>query len=563
MRGTCKPSHRNRPRSRLVPAMTHEALPSDLVEALLRPASYPPEADAGESIEHVQTHISEVFLTRSRVYKLRRAVDLGFVDFSRRAARDEDARREVVLNRRLAPDVYLGLAPVARDSGGWRVEPVGERIEARAVEHAVVMRRLPAGRDALSLLRAGRLSVRALDRLADRLARFHASVQIAPGAGAAWKPWRERIARPIAENFAMLAKMPEDVAPRATLALACSRALAFEERFGARLDAREAAGRLVDGHGDLHLDHVWFEADDAEPLVIDCLEFSEDLRLVDAACDVAFLSMDLAYRGREDLAERLLARYAQATDDWDLYGVIDYYASYRAAVRAKVAGIAAGDAAIAPGQRKAAVASARDHLALAARLLAPREGAQLWIVCGIVGTGKSTVARALAEELGAAVIASDRVRKQRLGASETARLAAAPDAGAYAPEERDRVYGALLERAAPVVDSGRIAILDATYDTRARRESVLGFARERGLPVRLVETRCAPAVACERLARRQAVGTDPSDAGPDFHPTHAARFEPPEEWPKDAREAIDTGDERWGEALGGVIERLRPARAAG
>ncbi len=516
-----------------------EALPDGLVAALERAGAYPGDPSAQAGVEHVQTHISHVFLTGARAYKLRKAVDLGFVHFGTRAERDADCLREVALNRRFSPDVYLGVAPVQIVAAGARVGPLSEALAPpgaaeAAREHCVVMRRLPAGRDALSLLAAGRLRARHVDAVAEAIARAHQAHRLGTPAPFEREEWRARITAPVEGNFESLDRGSDGVLPHRLLERVRDRARAFMAEHADRFESRRAAGLAVDGHGDLHLAHVWFERDDV-PLVVDCVEFREDFRRIDAASDVAFFAMDLAYRGRAALARRFLRRYARATDDFDLYAVLDYYLAYRAAVRAKVAALAAADAAIAPAQRAAAAASARRHLAFAARALAPRGPGALVLVAGVVGTGKSTAAEVVADALGGAVIASDRVRKRQAGIAPTERVRGEAQRALYSAAASARAYAGLFDRAAPLLAAGRAAILDATFSRAEERKRALAFAAERGVPALLVETRCAEAEVRARLERRAAADTDASDAGPELLARSAGWFEPVTEWPADAR----------------------------
>lgn len=481
--------------------------------------------------EHVQTHISHVFLGTDRVYKLHKAVRLPYVDFGERAARNADCLREVELNRRLAPDVYLGVAPVL---DGPRIGAVADALADSAAEHVVVMRRLPAGGDALSMVRRGELTAEHLERVAERLVPFHATHGL--GRPAPWSESEafERVAGPCLANCeALRGRVDAD------------RLAALERRTRERLgalrpwiEARRLAGRAVDGHGDVHLEHVWFE--DGEPRLIDCLEFDAELRAVDPACEVAFLAMDLRYRGRPDLAEAWLAACAGRADDFDGYTGVDFYAAYRAMVRAKVAGVAASQESVEARQREAARGSVERHLALAEQLLEPPATGSLVVLCGTVGSGKSTVARRMAHEGRGVPIASDRIRKTRAGLAPDAHPDAGIDEGLYDPDEVERVYAALLERAVPVVDSGRTAILDAGFATRAHRDTARVWADQRGVPARLVEVRCSADTARARLEVRARAGADPSDAGPEFLPVSLARFEPPDEWPSADREVVET-----------------------
>ncbi|MGH0031945.1 MAG: AAA family ATPase [Myxococcota bacterium] len=500
-----------------------------VLAGLQRPQAYPDDPGAGEGIEWIQTHLSHVFLTRDRVYKFRKPVTLGFVDFATLDERNADCLREVGLNRRLAPDVYRGVAALRIEGGRVHVGEATEELASEpGVEHCVVMRRLPDGGDALSRLQRGELGSPHIDRLARVVADFHGRVGLGAPAPFDEKTWHARCTAPFADSLALLDQAPG--APPERVARVRDRALRFAEERRDVFESRRLAGRAVDAHGDLHLQHVWFEADDADPIVIDCLEFDEGLRRIDAAAEVAFTAMDLRYRRRADLAERFLRRYAAERDDFDLYRPLGFFEAYRASVRAKVAGIAAADAGIAEEQRAAATQSVRRHLELADALLASRDPGALVLVGGVVGTGKSTLATVLAEALdargGAAVVSSDRVRKQQAGLSPQRPASDAERARLYTDEAKARTYRALLERARPVVGSGRVAILDATWSRADDRARAVAVARELGARAVFVEARCAADEAVDRLARRRARGGDPSDAGPELYAQSADAFEP-------------------------------------
>jgi aminoglycoside phosphotransferase family enzyme/predicted kinase len=506
--------------------VTRHPLPASLAGALARPAAYPRDPAAGRSgfrVEWVQTHLSHVFLTPERVYKLRKEVALGFVDFSTRARRNEDCRREVRLNRRLAPDVYLGIAPIEARGKRFEIGVLGETCSP-AREHVVVMRRLPAGRDALSLLAHRDLDATRIDAVAERLARFHASNGL--GRPSPWSRagWLAHLRRPVLDNLRLLEASAGRLFPRSTWMAARNAERTFLASHCDVFERRRREGRAVDGHGDVHLQHVWFEAGRAEPILVDCIEFNDALRRIDVAAEVAFLAMDLRYRGRERLAARFLQSYAEAADDYGLFELVDYFVSYRAAVRAKVAAIAADDAGITAAQRAAAAKSARSHMRLAARaLVEPKAGAAV-LLTGIVGTGKSSAAAVVAEATGGVVIGSDRLRKRLLGLPSDARGGA--KRGLYTRAAKHAVYAALLERAGPVLRSGRVAVLDATFERQSQRDRALRWAAAHDVPICVVETRAPRATTLARLARRAAEGRSASDAGPERYRASREAFAP-------------------------------------
>jgi aminoglycoside phosphotransferase family enzyme/predicted kinase len=522
-----------------------------------QPDAYPTDPSAGRGAAWIQTHISHLFLTENRVYKLRKCVDLGFVDFTTREERNADCAREISLNRRLAPDVYLGVAPLLTDGCECWAGPISEaaNFAADAPEHFVVMRRLSDGRDALSLLGKDLLSEQQVDRVAHRIAQFHERNQLGKPAPFSVAEWYARCVDPVEDCIRTLFENSDDGALREQLAETADAVRVFAKQHAQRFEARRLAGCAVDGHGDLHLQHIWFESDDADPVIIDCLEFSESLRQIDTAAEVAFTAMDLRYRDQPILADRFLRSYACERDDFGLYGVVEFFIAYRALVRAKVAAIASLDETIDSGQRARAAASASRHLVLANDALVKRSpGALVW-VGGVVGTGKSTVADALAELLGGVTISSDRVRKQLARLPQASRVEVLPDEGLYAPDQIERTYAALFERARPVIESGRTAILDATFSRRRHRAMATELAAELGVRQRMIEVRCAPEVALERLARRQAGGSSASDAGPEFYERSVARFEPVDG--SERSQVLCTDGEGWRDALADRVSDLR------
>ena len=537
-----------------------------LCSALESGSAYPEDPSASAGVERVHTHISRLFLTGERVYKFRRGVDLGFVCFRSREERNRDCLNEVRLNRRLAPDLYLGVAPLQASPSGPRIGPVGETLVAgedgEPAEHCVVMRRLPAGRDALSLLGRGELHEQHMDRVARKVARFHDRCSLGEPAPISRDDWFERCWEPLEECHAQVAAAAEMLGlgdePARVLALSRRVALRLADAF----ESRRLRGFVLEAHGDMHLEHIWFEEDDSEPLIIDCLEFNEKLRRIDAASEVAFTAMDLRYRGAWQLAERYLRVYARERDDFDLYTVVDYFLSYRAAVRAKVAALAASDSAMDPERRERARDSTERHLALAARSLEARAPGDLILVGGAVGTGKSTVAEAVSDALEAVIVSTDRVRKQRLGLEATTRPDATQSGELYAESGKRATYAAVTQRARPALLSGRSVVLDGTFSSRNDREGAQQLAAELGARCLFVEVRCAPEVAIARLERRQAADADPSDAGPERHRPSLEEFQPLAGWPEAEHVVVRTDDASWREQLGLALQQLGAAQNA-
>jgi hypothetical protein len=479
-----------------------------------------------------ETHISWVFLGGGEVFKVKKPVVFGFLDFGTLDKRRAACEAEDALNRRLAPDVYRGVVPVTRDaSGRHAVGGAGE-----VVDWAVRMRRLPDETRADRLLERGRLDPTALRRVAATLAEFHARARCDAHTAAFGSV--DAIRRNVAENFAQSRRYP---VPGVTPALV--RAVRrWQDRFlaerSAVFEARREAGRVRDGHGDLRLDQMYRERD--RFLVLDCIDFNERFRYEDVASDIAFLSMDVRSRKRADLAEIFLAAYARAAGDYGLYRVVDFYESYRAHVRSKVAAILAHDPGTDPALRDAARSDARRYLLLArAAGRPPLVPPRLTAVGGLIAAGKSTVAEALGERGAAPVVDSDSTRKRLFGRSPETPLLAPAWAGAYSEETTRRVYAALFEAADGILESGRPVVLDASFRSREMRREARRLARRRRVPFLFVECRAYPEVCRARL-RARANRPGISDAREPLWDEFAARWEPVDDLPPGEHVVLDT-----------------------
>ncbi len=497
---------------------------------LLCPEAYGPPRPA--RIDLVETHISWVFLLERDVFKVKKPVDLGFLDFRSLEQRRRACEAEVRLNARLAPHVYKGVVPVHEVGGRASLHGEGP-----VVDYAVHMARLPDGCRADVLLERGELTGEAIDTIAARIAAFHE--KLAAGAEAARYGTPEAIAHNVKENFAQT----RDAIGKYLRPEEASEIVGWQTAFlrdGAQLfERRLSQGRVRDGHGDLRLEHVYLQASGA-PVVIDCIEFSDRFRFADVCADIAFLSMDLAAHGRVDLAERLLARYARDSGDYDLYALVDFYEAYRAFVRGKVAAIVAADEQLDAGARERAAAQARRHflLALSADRRSLVEPAVV-VVGGVIASGKSTVAEHLGLEMSAPVIDADRTRKALLHVEPERRLDDPAWQGAYDPAVTVAVYAEVLRRAEVVLASGRPVVLDASFRSRGLRAAAHRLAEKGGLAFRFVECRADPSLCKARLAER-ASERGVSDGRLEIFDAFCARFEPVVELPAAEYTLIDT-----------------------
>jgi aminoglycoside phosphotransferase family enzyme/predicted kinase len=519
------------------------------IAGLMKPGPYPHPV---KHVELIQTHISFVLIAGDMVYKLKKPLDLGFLNFTTLRRRHHYCRQEVELNRRLCGDTYLGVVPVTLQGGRYQLNGRGE-----IVDYAVQMRRLPADLMMDRLLTDGRLKAEMLDRLADKIAHFHASSATGPqverygSRRTIERNWRENMdqTRPFVGRT--LSSWQADFLEAATLAFLTRHRTTFQERVH--------AGRIRDCHGDLRASAVCFTDDIC---VYDCIEFNRRFRYGDVASEVAFLAMDLDRRGRPDLADRFVARYQQTTGDDGLTHVLNFYKCYRAYVRGKVNSFQLDEPEIAEAAKVTARTSARHYFELACRYAASDRPPLLIIMTGLSGTGKSAVANALASNGGLRIISSDIVRKELAGLSEASHHYEAYDRGIYSRTFTQRTYAAILERARTLLSEGHSVILDATFQRRAWREQALDLARRSGVLAFCLETVADESVVRQRLDDREHDKAAISDARWETYLGQASRFEPVTELGDWQHIRLDTGQPFADVAAGAVSAldaRLHPA----
>jgi aminoglycoside phosphotransferase family enzyme/predicted kinase len=451
-------------------------------------------------VEIRQTHISIVALVGDVVYKVKKPVDLGFLDFTTLDKRRIACLEEVRLNRRLAGDVYLGMVPIVRTPDGICVEGEGEPIE-----WAVKMRRLPDEASLLALLDRGKLTDVLLASLAERIAKFHAAADRQTDGGF------ETIAANARQNFEQTAAHVGTTVSPAVFAAVRERTESCLGRLRPLMEARARRG-VPDGHGDLRLEHVYSFPGVTAPndiIVIDCVEFNERFRRGDPVGDMAFLVMELYFRGRADLAEAFAGAYFRAAADDEGRDLLPFYVAYRSVVRAKVRGIELGEREIDAARRASSLVKARAHFLLALGALAPGSARPaLVLVGGLPGTGKSTVARSLAEQAGFEVIRSDVVRKELAGLQAGVPAADAWHGGIYTREWTERTYQACLDRAEAALLDGKRVIVDATFAEEALRARFMGAARALSVPAVGFVCQASAESVRERLARRRGDASD-------------------------------------------------------
>ncbi|MDT0469701.1 MULTISPECIES: bifunctional aminoglycoside phosphotransferase/ATP-binding protein [Streptomyces] len=446
-----------------------------------------------------ETHTAIVFFVGDRAYKVKKPVDLGFLDYSTAAARRGACEREMALNRRFSPDVYLGLGEIRSP-------------DMKAPEPLVVMRRMPADRRLSLLVREGTAIDDDLRAVARQLATCHAG---APrNREVDEQGTREALSSRWQDSFAQVRALTDDgLVPDGVeeIERLVRRYLAGRKQL---FDIRIEEGRIVDGHGDLLAEDV-FCLDDG-PRILDCLEFDDHLRYVDGLDDAAFLAMDLEQLGAPEAAAFFLAQYSEYSGDPAPPSLWHHYIAYRAFVRAKVSLIQARQgAAGAEAASRRLVTTALRHLRASA--------VGVTLVGGVPGSGKSTLSGALADRLGVTLLSSDRLRKELAGIPAEQSAAAGYGEGLYTAEWTARTYESLLDRASTLLSCGESVVLDATWSDVGQREAAVRMAERTSANLVALHCQVPGEVSAARLTTR-APGI--SDADLDVAIAMAAK-EPP------------------------------------
>ena len=512
---------------------------TELFEAMLHPDFYPHTVSA---IEQRDTLISRVFLTGDVVYKVKKAVNLGFLDFSTLEKREHFCRREMILNRRLSTDVYLDVVPITRKDDRYYLNGPG-----RIAEYAVKMQQLPDHCSLLQMLRRKKLDPAKLDELARRLADFyeHAATSTGIETVGAWKTvWTNT-----EENFRQTREFAGSIFDERMYQIIRAATRAFLRRRKILFQNRLENKKIRDCHGDLRAEHIYF-SDDLQ--IIDCLEFNDRFRYGDITSDLAFLAMDLDFEGFPGVALQLIDAYLEHTGDEELVLLLDFYKCYRAWVRLKVNCFRLRDEP--PGTNKKArlLGEIQRYLSLAYRYAVEFTRPTVWVVCGLSASGKSTLSAALAKILAVGIYRSDVVRKQLFDLPPRKSQVVPFEEGIYSSQATSLTYGKLLMLVQQELEHGRSVIVDAGYGKERHREEMIRLARDADANILFVECAAPVELLKKRLQARSKTG-GVSDARRQHLKLLMAGFESMDGMSSDFHLRVSTAtglDESLGQVLG-------------
>jgi len=484
-----------------------------LFQAMEKPNFYPHHVG---SIEQRETHISKVFLTGDYVYKIKKPVYLEFLDFTTLEKRRYYCRQEVILNRRLTQNVYLDVVAITFKDGEYSLNRSGNPIE-----YAVKMRQLPEDRSMVNLLKKTKIDKKNIEDLALILSNFYSqgSSYSQVHSSGAWK----NIQANCEENFKQTMSFAGEILDKRIFQIIQSATLSFLRRRKKLFGNRSKSGKIRDCHGDLRTGHIYFVDDGIQ--IIDCIEFNDRFRYHDIASDIAFLAMDLDYEGFPQIDSHFLNAYVKYSKDQDVFVLIDFYKCYRAFVRCKVNCMRLQEGGLTEQNKRKLLKETLKYLDLAYQYAVKFTRPTLWVVCGMPGSGKSSISRELSRGFGIKILNSDVIRKELFGMKHVDSSDMPFEEGIYSKNASGLTYGKLLLLAQEEIEKGNSVILDATYGSEHHRVEALRMARDKDVSIIFVECVLKEKLLKERLSNRK-TKLSVSDARLPHFEYFKKRFEP-------------------------------------
>jgi len=499
-----------------------------LIEAMSRPDFYPHKP---RSVELVQTHISYVFIADDIVYKVKKAVNFGFLDFTTLEKRKFYCEEELRLNRRLAPSIYLDVAELSQNDGANFIHGRGKTV----VDYAVVMKKLPMDKMLKSLLKAGKVKEDIMEAVAAKIARFHAGAQT--GGRIDEMGGLETIRHNHEENFAQTKKYIDITIPFYQHEFISDYVKTYLNKNKSLFEKRVKEHKIRDCHGDLHLEHICI-ADDI--VVFDCIEFNERFRYSDVAAEVAFFTMDLDFNGYASYADSFVRSYLRYSGDGDLPRLLNFYRCYYAYVRGKVISFRLDQKEMPENERREVARTATKYFELSYNYAARLEKPVLILTAGLMGAGKSYQARALARNLGAQVIRTDAVRKELTNIKPTQSKHEDFGKGIYSDETSRLTYEKIYQLTEQYIKQGKSVIIDASFKKRAERQRAYALAKYLGAPFYIIECICPDKIIRKRLEKRKKESDNISDGRWEIFQEQKNDFDAIGEFPERLHFKIDT-----------------------
>jgi hypothetical protein len=511
-------------------------MPDTLQTAMTHPSFYGPDVTA---VRLIHTHISTVALTGQYAYKIKKPVNFGFLDFSTLDKRKHYCHEELRLNRRLCPNIYLDVLPITHDQHGYHLNGKGT-----IVDYTVKMKEFPQNHIMTTMLNHGKITTEHIDQLCERLIQFYQADT--PTTDVQQQGRLTAVKQNIDENFEQTTPLINTTIPKDTydfIRTACHRYFTDNADI---FTTRIQEGRIHDCHGDLHSGNIVVQDG---LCVFDCIEFNTRFRYCDVASDIGFLAMDLDFHNQPYLSSHLIHKYIELSGDHDVYSVLNFYKSYRAFVRGKVIGFRLNDPHTKPEEKQGIITTTQRYFTLSryyASLFNLKLGCSrplMFLVAGLTGTGKSTVAEKLAIDYGAVTLNTDVIRKELAGIDPFERHHESVDTGLYAPENVEKTYKKMVDLAWSFMRRGDNVVLDATFQKEEYRHLALIAAEGNNAILTVIHCQIDEPIVKQRLEQRLKKKTV-SDGRMEIYDAQKKTFEPFIE-PMGVHLDFDTGNETY------------------
>lgn len=492
-----------------------------LLTSLKRRTSYPHQPD---NVQHIQTHISHVFIVPPLVYKLKKPVDFGFLDYSTLKKRRRFCHREIELNRRLCNDIYLGVVGISKKDGNYYFEPdKSDGEEKSVIAYAVKMRKFADEYFLHHFIEDDTLTHQHLDRVADKLSKFYTAQKEKD-----LSKWGqiESIKVNTDENFDQTEKFIGNTIDQNAYDAIKYFTNKYYQRHEDLFQRRIKEGRIVDGHGDLHLEHIHIMPEEVR--IYDCIEFNERFRYGDLAADLAYLAMDLDFNNYRQMERYFVNKMSEWLKDEDLLQIIDFYKCYRAYVKGKVKSLQSTEEEVPKKERDEAAELASRYFGLSLQYALLSSEPIVLVLMGRVGAGKSTFARHLEQKLYIEHFSTDRIRKNVAGLPLNARTPASKRGELYSAKMSDKTYQILLKKAMDCLKEGKSVILDATFKRASSRKRLIDKLGQDSRFL-FVEMQASDEIIKQRLELRESQMEIISDARLEDFEKLKQRYEPPNE----------------------------------
>jgi len=493
---------------------------ADLIAFLSKKSSY---THNPKKIKHIQTHCSDVFLVPPFVYKLKKPVNLGFLNYSTLGNREYYCKKEVELNRKLSSGIYLGVKKISKIKGEY-VFGDGEE----TIVYAVLMKMLPEELSLQYLLENNEISKDRLNGIVEKLYNFYIeqkSNRDIENYGKC-KNIKSQISKNLTGSYGFVGKT---ISLAAYKAINYFNSLFFKNKLSL-FEYRRDMGFIKDCHGDLRSEHIYLQDDLIQ--IIDCIEFNDKFRYIDVASDIAFLSMDMDFRGFREFSRFLVSEFSKRFGDKSMYEIIDFYKCYRAFVRGKVESIKSNQVSVSNSERHFSEELAKRYFKLALYYAVLGSLPSIIVIFGVIGTGKSSLAKSFADELSIEVLSSDNIRKNMLKIDPKQKRYEDYGKGIYSQDTTERVYNLMIELAAVNINENKSIILDASFSQKKFRMQVLDLADELDVPVYFIRTTASPEIIEKRLIKRERKKDSLSDGRVEILDQFKEDFEEPKELTK-------------------------------